>query len=155
MAAAGGGRDRGRHAGHGGDRVGLGDVVAGGGGRQAQRLRELGEERTLGAGVRAVGVDDPDRHLVGELRERGIGGERARDVGELRLAQQDLLVERGEVDALGGQACGKLLDARALALVLEAVGEGGHQRDGEHGTGLFRGHRLSSQRQGRDCSGAC
>jgi hypothetical protein len=72
-------------------------------------------------------------------------------VGHRDPLEQDVLIQRCDIErAFAGQRVGDALDLRSFALVLAAVGEGGHQAEGEDGFLLLLVHALSL-RSGCDC----
>jgi hypothetical protein len=88
-----------------------------------------------------VGVANAHRHLEGELTRLG-RGERPRGVREAAPLEQHILVQRRHVErGVAREPLGDALDRGALAVVLGAVREGGHQRNGEDGLlfGLVHG----------------
>ncbi len=111
-------------------------------GAQPQLALQRGQEGGLGRALRAVGVDDTDRDLVGELAVLG----RAQLGGRLRQRQaleQHVLHQRAHMQAGGLRAerIGQAAHFLALGVGLAAVGEGSQQGDAEQRT-LFTGvHR--------------
>jgi hypothetical protein len=100
---------------------------------QPQRAAQLGEEALFAGRLNAVGVADADRHLEGELA-RFRTGQRSDRRRHRDALEQHVLVERGELDrSLAGERVGDPFQFGTFAFVLVAIGESGHQAEGEDG----------------------
>ncbi len=90
--------------------------------------------------MNAVGIADADGHLERELSQ--FSGIECRDCRfQSNPAKQHVLIHLHQVDAaVGAQRFSNLADMVSFTLVLVLVGEGGHQADGDDGTGLFDLH---------------
>ena len=68
--------------------------------------------------------------------------QRSGNLGQIGLREQHLAMQPRQVETrLGAERLGDALHGRAFAVVLQAVGEGGHQGDGEDGAGFLCVHR--------------
>jgi hypothetical protein len=107
---------------------------------ERQGAAQIGEKGLLGRRLDAVGIADADRHFEGEL-PRLRGRQRRHRRGHRHAFEQYILIEGSEIDrSLAGQGVGDALEFGTLGLVLHAVGEGGHQAEGENGFLLLLVH---------------
>jgi len=130
-------RARGRRLGHG---LRVVDEGLGRAGLEPEQPRQAGEKRGLLGAVAAIGLAHADRELEGELAQAGLAQLGHRRI-QAQAPEQHVLVERDEVDLdVAAERFGHLAHVLALFGVLTAIGEGGHQGDGDEGTGLLGIH---------------
>ena len=113
-------------------------------GLEPEQPRQAGEKRGLLGTVAAIGLTHADRELEGKLAQARLGQFGHRGL-QAQPAEQHVLVERDEVDLdVAAERFGHLAHVLALFRVLAAIGEGGHQGDGDEGTGLLGIHVRNS-----------
>ena len=143
-------RFRGRH------RIGLRHQGGCGGCCQTEGGGEIAQERLLRLAGLVIGLAHADRHFVGELFplraiERGGCG------GDVDLAEQHFLIERGGMEFGWQQAFTDALQLGAFAIGRPAIGKSGEQANGEQAFflgergGVF-GHELEGAGIPRGCN---
>jgi hypothetical protein len=119
---------------------------------EAKCMRKPLDEFALGRVLRAVRIADAQRHFKREL-SRLLRTQCSRHLREVGFVDQHFTVKTGQVESgVRSQRIGDALDLGTLALVLQAVGKSGHQRDGQDGTNVLRIHMGKSNWSEREDS---